>query len=64
MPRNAHLHIVVTSEFLESLKKQANIRDLSVSELCRQKLYDNLQMDRIELMIERLLNKNERQNRS
>jgi len=54
----------VTTEFLESLKKQAKIRDLSISELCRQKLYDNLQMDRIELMIEKLLNKNERQNRS
>ena len=55
MKKNAHLHIVVDTEFLESLKRQARIRGISVSELSRQKLSDNLQLDRIEFLIKKIL---------
>ena len=51
MKKNAHLHIVVDSLFLESLKEKANLRGISLSELCRQKLKDNLQLDKIEQML-------------
>ena len=60
MGKNAHLHIVLDTEFLENLKQQAKKRGLSVSELCRQKMSDNLQLDKIEFMVEQILNKNER----
>jgi len=59
MGKNAHLHIVLETEFLNSLKKQARERMLSISELCRQKLYDSVQLDRIEMMLEKILYKNE-----
>jgi len=60
MGKNAHLHIVLDSEFLEKLKEQAREKMISLSELCRLKLQNNLQLDKIEYMIEKLLNKNER----
>lgn len=58
MVKNAHLHITLESEFLDCLKKEAKKRSISVSELCRIKLKDNLQLDRIEGMLERALNGN------
>ena len=63
MVKNSHLHIVVETDFLESLKRQAKDRGISVSELCRQKLSDNIQLDKIEFLLRKLLQKNERQNR-
>jgi len=60
MRKNAHLHIVLESEFLDYLKSEAKKRSISVSELCRLKLMKNLQLDRIELMLERILKKNEK----
>ncbi|MCA9487798.1 MAG: hypothetical protein KC516_02445 [Nanoarchaeota archaeon] len=54
MPKNAHLHIVVSTEFLENLKKKASEKLLTVSEFCRLKLQENLQLDRIEEKIDKL----------
>jgi len=58
MVKNAHLHIILDTEFLENLKQQAKKRGISVSELCRQKIYDNLQLDKIELMVGGILRQN------
>jgi hypothetical protein len=55
MGKNAHLHIVLDSDFLQFLKKQAENRGISVSELCRIKLKDNLQLDKIQYLIEMLI---------
>lgn len=58
MGKNAHLHIKVESEFLESLKLQAKNRMLTLSEFCRLKISTNLQLDRIENKINELLEGN------
>ncbi|MCH7851071.1 MAG: hypothetical protein IH845_05500 [Nanoarchaeota archaeon] len=57
MPKNSHLHVVVETEFLNYLKKEAKERGISVSELCRLKLMENLQLDRIEGKIDKLVRK-------
>lgn len=55
MGKNAHLHIVLESELLNRLKLEAKKRSISVSELCRIKLQDNLQLDRIEIVLNKIL---------
>jgi hypothetical protein len=61
MKKNAHLHIVVDSDFLNSLKQESKLRGISVSELSRVKLSNNLQLDRIENLVREVL-KYERKN--
>ena len=55
MPKNAHLHIVVETDFLNYLKEEAKKKMLTVSEFCRLKLQTSLQLDRIEYKIEKLM---------
>ena len=55
MVKNAHLHIVIETDFLNQLKKQAKEKMITVSQLCRLKLQKSLQMDRIELKIDKLI---------
>ena len=55
MRKNAHLHIVIETDFLNQLKKQAKEKMITVSQLCRLKLQKSLQMDRIELKIDKLI---------
>lgn len=55
MGKNAHLHIVVETDFLNQLKKQAKEKMITVSQLCRLKLQKSIQMDRIEFKIDKLL---------
>jgi len=58
MQKNAHIHIVVSTEFLNSLKGEAKKKMLTLSEFCRLKLQKNLQLDRIENKIDELKIKN------
>ena len=51
MNKNAQLHIFIDNKLLDNLKEQAFQRDISVSELCRQKLRQDPQLDRIERMV-------------
>jgi hypothetical protein len=55
MGKNAHLHIVIETDFLNQLKRQAKEKMITVSQLCRLKLQKSLQMDRIELKIDKLI---------
>ena len=55
MPKNAHLHLVVETDFLNYLKREAKEKMLTVSEFCRLKLQTNLQLDRIEHKLEKLI---------
>jgi len=55
MRKNAHLHIVIETDFLNQLKKQAKEKMVTVSQLCRLKLQKSMQLDRIELKIDKLL---------
>lgn len=54
MPNNSHIHIVVSTDFLESLKREARKRLLTLSEFCRLKLGASLQLDRIENKINKM----------
>lgn len=55
MPKSAHLHIVLESKFLQDLKEEAKEKGIRLSELCRQKLSKNYQLDRIERMLREAL---------
>jgi len=55
MRKNAHLHIVIDTNFLNQLKKQAKEKMITVSQLCRLKLQKSLQLDRIENKVEKLI---------
>ncbi|MBU4348075.1 hypothetical protein KJ671_01030 [Patescibacteria group bacterium] len=63
MPKNSHLHVVLETDFLLMLKKEAKERSISVSELCRIKLQKTLQLDRIEFIVKKILEKNEGKNK-
>jgi hypothetical protein len=56
MRKNSHLHIVVETETLLKLKNEANEENISLSELCRQKLGDPSQMDIIKKIVLELKN--------
>lgn len=58
MKKNAHIHLVVSTEFLEDLKKEAKEKMLTLSEFCRLKLQENIQLDRLEYKIDKII-KNE-----
>ncbi len=63
MKKNAHIHIVIETELLEDLKKQAHDKDVHLSEICRQKLREGSYFNKIEMClqsIEKKLSKNHR----
>jgi len=49
---------VIETEFLEKLKKEAKSRLISISELCRMKLSDKAQLDRIEQYLKKIVGEN------
>ena len=55
MKKNSHIHILVTTNFLNKLKNEAEERMITLSELCRLKIQENLQLDRIEFKLDKLL---------
>ncbi len=55
MPKNAHIHLVVETEFLNCLKQEAKRKMLTLSEFCRLKLQTNIQLERIEYKIDKIL---------
>ena len=61
MKNNSHIHIKVNSDFLETLKRQAREKMITLSELCRLKLGTSVQLDQIENKINKLLKENEKE---
>lgn len=55
MGKNAHLHLVLETEFLNKLKKEASEKMLTLSEFCRLKLQTVVQLDRIELKLDGII---------
>ncbi len=51
--KNGQIHLMIENNILEELKKESREKDISLSELCRQKLRRNDQLDRIESMLRR-----------
>lgn len=56
MKLNARLRIKVSSEMLEKLKKEAREQEITLTELCREKLKGNSNMDRLESVINKIEN--------
>lgn len=54
--KNSHLHIFLETSLHEKIKKEAEEKNIGISELVRQKLRGNEQLDRIEGKIDKLLN--------
>ncbi len=54
MKKNSQIHILIETSVLEKLKHEALEADVSLSELCRQKLKENTQLTRIEMMLKNL----------
>jgi len=63
MRKNSHIHIVIETEYIDKLRKEAEEKGITLSELCRQKLRCYTQLDRIEVLLERAL-KNGKENPS
>ena len=57
MKKNSQIHIFLETELKEKLGKQADDEGISISELCRQKLKENSQLEKIEMMLENLLSR-------
>ena len=55
MKNNVRLYFKISSEFYEEVKKEANDKGISVAQLCRQKLKTSDKLDRVELILEKLL---------
>ena len=54
MKANAQIHVYVTTELKEKLKKEAEEKDLSFSQLCRRKLGED-RLAKIEEMLRGLV---------
>jgi len=55
--KNSQIHLRMETSLFLNLKKQIEGKYLSLSELCRQKLRKDRQLDRIELLLKKLINK-------
>ena len=51
MRKNFQIHLYLETELVEKLKKEGIEKKKSVSDICRQKLREDTQLDRIEMMI-------------
>ena len=54
MKKNAQIHLLIESEVVDRIKKEAEEKSVSWSEICRQRLRHNPQLDRIEFMIKEI----------
>jgi hypothetical protein len=52
--KNHQIHIFLDKDLREVLEREATEKNISLSELCRQKLKENSQLTRIEIAIEKL----------
>jgi len=53
--KNSHIHVAVETPILDKVKFQAFEEGLTISEFIRQRIKDKPKLDRIELMLEKLL---------
>jgi hypothetical protein len=54
MKKNSQIHLFIETEVLESLRRQADSLEITLSRLCRKKLGECTQLDRIEMLLENL----------
>ena len=53
--KNSHLHMFLETSLMDGLREEASDKNMSISELVRQKLRENNQLDRIENKLDKLL---------
>ena len=53
--KNSHIHLLIETNLKKKLTKEAEEKCISISELYRQKLRDNSQLERIEGKIDKVL---------
>ena len=54
MKKNCQLHLFLETDLLETLQKEAQENDVSISEMCRQKLRQGSRLKKIEIMLENI----------
>lgn len=59
MKNNVRLYFRISSDFYEEIKKEAKDAGLSVAQFCRQKLKKSDKLDRVEIILEKLLKSKE-----
>ena len=57
MKKNCKIHLWMETELKENLEKQAKESNISLCELCRQKLRDNSRLTEIEIFVDKVLSK-------
>jgi hypothetical protein len=60
MKKNCQLHLFLETDLLETLQKEAQENDVSISEMCRQKLRQSSRLKKIEILLENINCKLER----
>lgn len=57
MKKNVKIHLWIDSELLANLQKQAEQNDVTLSDICRMKLREDLRFDKLFDMVERIAGK-------
>ncbi len=57
MKKNSQIHLFLETELKNKLERQAREDGLTISEFCRQKLKESPKLDKIEMMLKELLEK-------
>jgi len=52
--KNSQIHFVLKTSLKELLEKEAKLEEISLAELCREKLRHNSRLLRIEMILEKL----------
>lgn len=55
MKKIFQIHLLLERDLKQTLEREAKNRNISLSELCRQKLRETSQLTRIELLLEQLV---------
>jgi hypothetical protein len=63
MKKNSYLQIRIETENLQKLKEIARNSGLRLSDFCRQKLLESQQLNKIEWMLTKIFDENEKDNR-
>lgn len=57
MKKNSQIHLFIETELLNKLKNQAQNKELSISELCRRKVRESFQFEKIEFLLKEIKEK-------
>ena len=53
--KNSHLHLLLETNVMEAIKKEAERQNISLSKWCRRKLKEDSQFNRIENKLDKIL---------